>query len=171
MLDISLFIADLCNIFSFSLVQFIVTHCGFSYCYVYIGAILFLHWNNSNCIYSMLLASVVGSVYDIMEHYSGIHTFALVLLAYVRHYMLCILIPMYKNEKYVNITSANIGIAKILFMSLITIIIYYAVVCLLNSSKYFIIHYQILLMNMGICVVILSLCNFFMSIIENVNNR
>lgn len=134
MVNIKTFFSNLANILSFVLLQFLTFDVIGPNCFVYIGAIIFLDWNRNNCIWHMLCAFLIGLLVDVSCHTAGVHIFSLVLLAYIKHYILVLFVPGYNKDK-VGLTIERLGISKMILYILTCTLVFYISLFILSYCK------------------------------------
>lgn len=162
--NLKTFFSNIANILSFVLMQLLASEILGQNCFVYIGSILFLDWSRKNCLWHMLCAFFVGIFFDVAYHTLGIHTFSLVLIAYVKYYILIFLIPGYNRER-VDLSIRNFGISKILLYTCICSLVFYISLFVLSLCKDIAFTTGIV-KNSFLCVSVLFLYQILMMIID-----
>ena len=164
MVSIKNLFSNVANVLSFVLLQLLASEIFGQNCFVYIGAIIFLDWNRNNCIWHMISAFLVGILFDVAYHTLGVHTFALVLLAYIKYYILILFVPGYSRER-VDLTIRSFGISKIILYVLVCTLVFYITLFVLSFCKN-ITFTTGLVRNYFLCSSILFLCQIVMMFID-----
>ena len=162
--NLKIFFSNLATILSFVLLQLLTSDILGQNCFVYIGAILFLDWSRNNCLWHMLCAFFIGIFFDVAYHTLGIHTFSLVLIAYVKYYILIFLIPGYSRERY-DLSIRNFGLSKVVLYSFVCSLVFYISLFVLALCKDIAFTTGIV-KNYLVCVSVLCLCQVVMLIID-----
>jgi hypothetical protein len=102
-------------------------------CFIYIGFFLFLPWTK-NMTWQLLLGFGVGLLVDAFYDSLGIHTFAAVLILYLRYFLLYLFLPLGGNH-FVAIkpTLRIMGIHKFALYVLFLTMLYHGVVFALDT--------------------------------------
>ncbi|OJW72221.1 MAG: hypothetical protein BGO68_06225 [Candidatus Amoebophilus sp. 36-38] len=103
-------------------------------CFVYVGFFLFLPWKRTNLLLQLLLSFFVGLIVDALYNSLGVHTFAAVLLIYLRNFLLHILPPYAANdsEYATRPTLSNMGFRKFFVYVFFILFMYHTTVLCLN---------------------------------------
>ena len=164
MVNLKIFFSNIATILSFVLLQLLISDVLGQNCFVYIGAILFLDWSRDNCLWHMLCAFFIGIFFDVAYHTLGVHTCSLVLIAYIKYYILIFLLPGYSRERF-DLSIRNFGISKIVLYSFVCSLVFYIslfVLALCND----IVFTTGIVKNYFLCVAILCLYQVVMLIID-----
>lgn len=164
MVNLKEILSSATNVLSFVLLQLLVSDIIGQNCFIYIGSIIFLDWSRSNIVWHMLMAFGVGFFFDIAFHTLGVHTFSLVLITYVKYYILMLFIPGYGRDK-VHMTIRGLGLNKIIFYIIMLVLIFYVSLFTLSMCKNIFFTTSII-KNIFLCSGLLFLSQLLMSIID-----
>lgn len=133
-------LVQLVNLFGYLILQLIINQAIVSFdqpCFIYIGFFLFLPWTRSNLIWQLLLAFVVGLLVDAFYDSLGIHTFAAVLIVYLRSFLLYLLLPPGgRHLAPMQPSLSNMGIQKFVLYIFFITVIYHIVVFTLDAYSF-----------------------------------
>ncbi len=164
MVNIKALLSGVANILSFVMLQLLAANIFGENCFIYIGAIIFLDWTRSNVVWHMLAAFCVGFLFDVAYHTLGVHTFSLVLLAYVKYFIMVLFVPGYREGK-ISLTVKDLGPGKIILFTISCVLIFYVSLFVLSFFKD-IIFTTGMIKNIGICSGLLCLSQVIFTVID-----
>ncbi len=142
--------------------------------FVYIGFFLFLPWTRSNMIWQLLLGFGVGLLVDVFYDSLGIHTFAAVLILYLRNFLLYLLLPPGSSHLVtIRPTLRNMGVQKFALYVLFLTTLYHLVVFTLDtySFHFFFANLPQLLLSIIVSYLFIFLSRIFMGAIGSTRSK
>jgi hypothetical protein len=130
-------LVQVANLIGYLTLQLVINQAIASFhqaCFVYIGFFLFLPWARNNMIWQLLLGFGVGLLVDVFYDSLGIHTFAAVLVLYLRNFLLYLLLPPGSSHvSTIRPTLRNMGTQKFALYVLFLATLYHIIVFTLDT--------------------------------------
>lgn len=170
-------LVQVANLIGYLTLQLVINQAIVSFhqaCFVYIGFFLFLPWARNNMIWQLLLSFGVGLLVDVFYDILGIHTFAAVLVLYLRNFLLYLLLPPGSSHvSTIRPTLRNMGTQKFALYVLFLATLYHIVVFTLDtySLHFFFVNLPHLLLSIMFSYLFIFLSRIFVGAMGSTRSK